>query len=87
MKVNIVREGFLERQKLTLLISKSNEIDESKVLELMQETLRLCIKFNIRFDVYQTEKDYILMLESKDTELITLIWKLEHYFPNINFNY
>ncbi len=87
MNVDIVRENFLERQKITLVISKNYEIDESKVMELMQETLKLCFHSSIRFDMYQTEKEYIMMLESKNTELITVIWMLQKNFQNTCFNY
>lgn len=87
MKVDIVRNKFLERQKITLVISKKQEVDENKVIELMQETLKLCFHSSIRFDMYQTEKEYIMMLESKNTELITVIWMLQKDFPNTCFNY
>lgn len=87
MNVDIVRDKFLERQKITLVISKNHEIDESKVIELMQETLKICFHSSIRFDMYQTDKEYIMMLESKNTELITVIWMLQKDFPNTCFNY
>ena len=87
MMVDIVRNKFLERQKITLVISKKQEVDENKVIELMQETLKLCFHSSIRFDMYQTEKEYIMMLESKNTELITVIWMLQKDFPNTCFNY
>ena len=87
MMVDIVRNKFLERQKITLVISKKQEVDENKVIELMQETLKLCFHSSITFDMYQTEKEYIMMLESKNTELITVIWMLQKDFPNTCFNY
>lgn len=87
MNVDIVREKFLERQKITLVISKNHEVDESNVIELMQKTLKLCFYSNIGFDMYQTEKEYIIVLESKNTELITVIWMLQKAFPNTCFNY
>lgn len=37
--------------------------------------------------MYQTDQEYIMMLESKNTELITVIWMLQKDFPNTCFNY